>query len=85
MGWKAKHIGADDLPAIVIMVQLVRLVIGEVVASKVIVQHSQLDMEGEGTTARHSTLHRKVELTRISMTNPSNRNTSTMELMMESQ
>lgn len=41
--WReAKDVRADDLPAIVVLVQLIRLVVRQVVASKVVTKHTQL-------------------------------------------
>ena len=49
--WReTKHVRADDLPAVVILVQLIRLVIGQVVTSKVVAKNTKLWGMRETTT-----------------------------------
>ena len=54
VGWEAEDVRVDNLPAVVVLVQLVCLVVSQVVPGKVVAQYPQL---GRGARVRRGGVH----------------------------
>ena len=83
-----EDISIDDLPAVVILVQLVCLIVCQGVPRKVIAQYSHLCVCvcGGGVLSLIEHEEKEQQLpTRMRMTKPSSRQTNTTELMIDNQ